>query len=39
MATEAGHQGITFSLDGRLIGDIGEVIAGHFFDLKLTQKQ
>jgi hypothetical protein len=35
----AGHKQKRFTLDGRLVGDLGEVIASHIFDLKLTETQ
>lgn len=35
----AGHKQKKFTLDGRLIGDLGEVIAAHYFDLTLTDTQ
>ena len=35
----AGHKQKKFTLDGRLIGDLGEVIAAHYFDLTLTETQ
>jgi hypothetical protein len=31
--------GKKFTLDGRLVGDLGEVIAANFFDIELTKKQ
>lgn len=31
----AGHKFLKFTLDGRLIGDLGEAIAEHFFDIQL----
>lgn len=35
----AGHKQKKFTLDGRLIGDLGEVIAAHYFELTLTDTQ
>lgn len=35
----AGHKQKKFTLDGRLVGDLGEVIAAHYFDLTLTETQ
>ena len=35
----AGHQQKKFTLDGRLVGDIGEVIAAHYFEIELTDSQ
>ncbi len=35
----AGHKQKRFTLDGRLIGDLGEVVAAYYFDLTLTETQ
>lgn len=35
----AGHEFLKFTLDGRLVGDLGEAIAEHFFALKLHDSQ
>lgn len=29
----------TFALDGRLVGDIGEIIAENYYDITLYEKQ
>src|SRR5579862_959718 len=39
LAEVAGHKQKKFTLDGRLVGDIGEVMAAYFFKIELTQKQ
>jgi hypothetical protein len=39
LAGIAGHHQKRFTLDGRLIGDIGEVIVAGFFDLQLNEVQ
>lgn len=39
LSNVAGHKQKKFTLDGRLIGDLGEVIAAHYFDLTLTDSQ
>jgi len=39
LADIAGHKQKKFTLDGRLVGDIGEVIAASLFDIKLTENQ
>lgn len=39
LAKIARHKQKSFTLDGRLIGDIGEVIAAYFFDLELNEIQ
>lgn len=39
LADIAGHKQKRFTLDGRLIGDLGEVIASHISDLELTETQ
>jgi hypothetical protein len=35
----AGHEFLKFTLDGRLVGDLGEAIAEHFFAIKLHDSQ
>lgn len=34
----ANHKQKKFTLDGRIMGDIGEVIAAYYFDIQLTEK-
>jgi len=35
----AGHKQKRFTLDGRIIGDIGEILAAYYFDISLTENQ
>lgn len=39
LKTSAGHDFLKFTLDGRLVGDLGEAIAEHFFAIKLHDSQ
>lgn len=37
LKTASGHPHLKFTLDGRLIGDLGEAIAHHFFEIDLCE--
>lgn len=39
LKTSAGHDFLKFTLDGRLVGDLGEAIAEHFFAITLHDSQ
>jgi hypothetical protein len=39
LKTSAGHDFLKFTLDGRLVGDLGEAIAEHLFTIKLHDSQ
>lgn len=39
LKTSAGHEFLRFTLDGRLVGDLGEAIAEHLFAIKLHDSQ